>query len=84
MTTKRIAMSLVKLGADECIDLLTPSWAGDAPVVKAYADVQTLKRQRDELTSIFPKKEREFARQFDLLVMEIAKDLHEQLYEVEA
>lgn len=81
MNRNRIASSLCTLTKNECVERITPPWADTQPVVKAYWDVQTVIRQRDELLTIFPNKSPELHRQCVDLIMDIASDLHEQLYE---
>ncbi len=84
MKTTRIAGLICTIGPQQVSarQLLCPPWLDDGPddaIACAFRQVAELRRQRDELNTIFPAKKGEHQDQFNDLVMELAADLYEKL-----
>lgn len=87
MTAKLIAEALCEKSFEVCAKTIIPPWvdgADDEASRDAWYQVQTLRRQRDELVEIWPAKKASLDEQFNDAVMRVAKSLYEQLYDLTA
>ena len=84
MTIQKIATALCADSAESADKgiLTDETWCEDfsASVEDAWKQVRALKRQRQELDQIFPAKKCQHEREFSEQVMNLAAQLHEQIY----
>ena len=79
MKPSKIAHGLCNQNADECVRMICPPWSDGKAVRVAWSHVGMLKRQRDELMSIWPHRDYEIKRQFQDALNETAKELNRKL-----
>ena len=87
MTTQKIADALCEASLETCERLITPHWSESdecSKVSDAWQQVRTLRRQRDELISIWPHKRYAITQQFEDCVYELARGLYDELYAITA
>lgn len=83
-TLTQIASALCADNFHDCAHMILPPWMeeDDSPIREAYSEVQTLRRQRTELTEMFPHKKAELQRQCNDTILDVAVRLRADLFDL--
>ncbi len=84
MKTSKIIPLLLEPDFTVCAHGIIPPWVDgdDTKTLEAWRTVRDLKRQHDELVTIFPQKKSELDQQFNRELTKQAQSLHDKLFDL--